>query len=154
MTGGGRRSRTAQWLTVGKNGRVRTAVAGSRFDRTWRPKPSTIPLDGETRRSPFKSRGHRASCTTPIFTVLRPVVARHLEAHTKGGRRLLCFTNWAGSRINAFNLHSTATSATPPAAPRSPPTAHSAAGPPPRPTARRDRGLTPMPASLSRPIAA
>jgi hypothetical protein len=59
--------------------------------------PDRFLLDGETRRRPLKGRGHRASRTIPAFTVLRPVLARHLKfvvhsAHNSGGfaRVYLC----------------------------------------------------------------
>lgn len=67
--------------------------------------PDRFLLDGETRRRPLKGRGHRASRTIPVFTVLRPVLARHLEAYTDGRDAARVFTNTAGSKINLSNFH-------------------------------------------------
>jgi integrase len=67
--------------------------------------PDRFLLDGETRRRPLKGRGHRASRTIPVFTVLRPVLARHLETYSDGRDATRVFTNTAGSKINLSNFH-------------------------------------------------
>lgn len=67
--------------------------------------PDRFLLDGETRRRPLKGRGHRASRTIPVFTGLRPVLARHVKAYTDGRDAARVFSNTAGSKINLSNFH-------------------------------------------------